>query len=331
MNVKSSLFKPEEEGVLKQLVQKHFPMQPLQEAKLLAGGLFNTTYLVSIGEQAPRKLVLRLGPVNRHLLLDFEQNLMPAEQYIDSICARRGIPASNMLVCDTSRDIIDRDYSFVEYIPSLPLSDERVPESDRPAIYRRIGEIAAQFHAVTGERFGRVSEILAGGGSESWFAFLTDEVRRNGRRAVEGGVLRTEDVAEMLRLFEQHRDLFSQVKTPRLVHADLWVGNVLVAEKQGGWQVAAVIDADRAVWGDPDFEFACQWMTGEDFFAGYRAVSGDDAFDAPGRVRKRRLYQLLFLLADAYILKNQYNDPEGFQNTRTQLFANLRELCGESA
>ena len=72
-------------------------------------------------------------------------------------------------------------------------------------------------------------------------------------------------------------------------------------------------------------------MTGEDFFAGYRAVSGDDAFDAPGRVRKRRLYQLLFLLADAYILKNQYNDPEGFQNTRTQLFANLRELCGESA
>ena len=219
MNVKSSLFKPEEEGVLKQLVQKHFPMQPLQEAKLLAGGLFNTTYLVSIGEQAPRKLVLRLGPVNRHLLLDFEQNLMPAEQYIDSICARRGIPASNMLVCDTSRDIIDRDYSFVEYIPSLPLSDERVPESDRPAIYRRIGEIAAQFHAVTGERFGRVSEILAGGGSESWFAFLTDEVRRNGRRAVEGGVLRTEDVAEMLRLFEQHRDLFSQVKTPRLVQA----------------------------------------------------------------------------------------------------------------
>lgn len=330
MNVNSSLFKPEEESVLQQLVQKHFPGQPLQEAKLLAGGLFNTTYLVVVGERSPRKLVLRLGPVNRHLLLDFERNLMPAEQCIYRICAQRGIPASNMLVCDTSRDIIDRDYSFVEYIPSLPLSDERVPACDRPAAYRRTGEIAAQFHAVTGERFGRVSEILAGGGSDSWFAFLTDEARRNGHKAVEGGVLGDEDVKDLLQLLERHRDLLSQVETPRLVHADLWVGNVLMAEKPGGWQVAAVIDVDRAVWGDPDFEFACDWMTGEDFFAGYRAVSGDDDLHAPERVRKRRLYQLLFLLADAYILKNQYNNPEGFQNTRTQLLTNLRELCGKS-
>lgn len=88
--------------------------------------------LLPLGGRSPRKLVLRLGPVNRHLLLDFERNLMPAEQCIYRICAQRGIPASNMLVCDTSRDIIDRDYSFVEYIPSLPLSDERCPHATGP-------------------------------------------------------------------------------------------------------------------------------------------------------------------------------------------------------
>ncbi len=40
----------------------------IRSSRLLSGGLFNTTYYVEYGPEH-RRAVLRLGPVNRHLLL----------------------------------------------------------------------------------------------------------------------------------------------------------------------------------------------------------------------------------------------------------------------
>lgn len=48
----------------------------VMSAKLLTGVLFNTTYLVETGNSG--KVVLRAGPVNRHLLMPFEHHLMEA-------------------------------------------------------------------------------------------------------------------------------------------------------------------------------------------------------------------------------------------------------------
>lgn len=49
----------------------------MRSARLLTGGMFNTTYLVET--EGYGKVVLRLGPVNRHLLMPFEHRLMEAE------------------------------------------------------------------------------------------------------------------------------------------------------------------------------------------------------------------------------------------------------------
>ena len=50
----------------------------MRSAQRMTGGLFNTTYLVETVKYG--LVVLRLGPVNRHLLMPFEHRLMEAEQ-----------------------------------------------------------------------------------------------------------------------------------------------------------------------------------------------------------------------------------------------------------
>lgn len=40
---------------------------------------------------------MRVSPVNRHLLVGYEENLMNAETYVYSICQQIGIPCSKVL------------------------------------------------------------------------------------------------------------------------------------------------------------------------------------------------------------------------------------------
>ena len=58
----------------------------MTSACLLSGGLFNTTYRL---ETVTKTAILRLGPVNRHLLLPYERNLMAAEGDILQLMKRK--------------------------------------------------------------------------------------------------------------------------------------------------------------------------------------------------------------------------------------------------
>ena len=57
------------------------------------------------------------------------------------------------------------------------------------------------------------------------------------------------------RIFRETAPYLDEIRIPRLVHTDLWFGNILVSTADGAPRLAAIIDADRALWGDPYFEF----------------------------------------------------------------------------
>ncbi|MBQ8639039.1 MAG: hypothetical protein IJ468_07715 [Lachnospiraceae bacterium] len=68
---------------LESLVSKALKTEILS-SHLLTGGLFNTTYFVDTVKYG--KTVLRIGPVNRHLLMPFEHRLMEAEEADREVC-----------------------------------------------------------------------------------------------------------------------------------------------------------------------------------------------------------------------------------------------------
>lgn len=133
VNYRSALFCEISLDKIREIFEKSLGENEILDAKLLDGGMFNTTYLVAYGEDH-KKAVLRLGPVNRHRIMGFEQNLMAAEAYVYSVCQCIGIPCSHVLTCDTTRRIADRDFMIVEYIPSIPMVNAGLTPEKRRAL-----------------------------------------------------------------------------------------------------------------------------------------------------------------------------------------------------
>lgn len=302
MNRASSIYREISLQELTHLMESHFGPQPGLQAHLLKGGLFNTTYLISL--TSPKsEVVVRLGPVNRHLLMPFERNLMAAEAHVYQLCEQHGVPTSKVLILDTSRTLIDRDFMVVERIPGAAISELPLEETEKRELFRQMGKAARGMHDITGKKFGRVSQILEGGGFDSWKDAMLGEIACWKQVAKPFNLYSDSEFARIDATFARHAHLFDDVDRPRLAHTDLWAGNALAVKRDGKYELAAIIDADRAMFGDINFDFV---RTGDAFIEGY-GVPLDMSESA---VIRRKLYLLLYHLLDGYVWIHQYNNPE---------------------
>lgn len=326
MNTASSLYRELTPEQLTAIVEAHFGAGRPYAARLLEGGLFNTTYRVSLREPE-REVVLRMGPVHCELLLPYEENLMRAEEYVYDLFHANGIPGSTVVACDTSRELIDRDYMIVDFIESVPLSSIEDPQITAD-LFRQTGEYAALLNQIEGPGFGRVSEILRGNISPSWPAYLTGELAQTLKALGRHGLLTSAQCRLISDAYTQNLDVLAGVTVPHLAHCDLWAGNVLTAcDENGHYEVKAIIDPDRAVFGDQEFDFASPWMITDDFVAGYSKYSPVDfaALESPEKQRKFSLYRLMFHLNDAYALQVEYNNAQSC----SERLAEALELASE--
>ena len=311
MNTQSSLYRELSESELRAIITSVFPGETLETYQLLSGGLFNTTYRVVTGQH---DAVLRMGPVHRELLLPYEQNLMAAEALTDRLCLENGIPASVVLHLDTSKTIIDRDFMVVDRINSIPLSDPSVPEEVKCDLLLECGKLVRHLHTVTSRQFGRLAKIVTGTGFSNWYDAMESEFRDVFSKAEEFQVF---DPALRDRVYAflcRRRDALDAITEPRLTHCDLWAGNILVQKVHDRYSVCAIIDGDRATFGDPALDLAPGWITTPEFLEGYGSIAAD-----PQAAERNQVYTLFFTLQDAYIWKIEYHREDIFQE-------NLRRL-----
>lgn len=321
MNFQSSLFQEVSDDVIKQIFCESLGEEQIWETKLLEGGMFNTTYLVSYGSES-QKAVLRLGPVNRQLLMGFEKNLMKAEVEVYSACKKTGIPCSEVLACDTSKQPVDRDFMIVAYIPSVVMAKAGLGEADKKYLYRQMGNYLHMLHQITGESFGFVSRLQEGRHFETWSDALIFEMEDiTGRlEALQG--LTAREVSVVREVFYSNRELLDEITVPHLLHTDLWEGNVLLDKES--LQIAAIIDGDRAVFGDPDFEFASSWMGNPALIEGYGTGMKDRMNGKRGE--RRKLYQIFYFLLEAYVGSGEYNNPGQYKENKEHLWNTVKSV-----
>lgn len=257
---------------------------------------------------------------------------MEAEESVYSLCGAQGIPTSEIMITDTSKTLLDRDFMFVRYIPGHPMSEMELDPQDRERIVRDIGAATARFHDISSPRFGRIVDVRHGGGFSRWSDALAHELREWEKVGIPASIFNQQEHREIRLLFEKAAPCLDEVKRPRLVHTDLWLGNILIRTDTARPEFAAIIDADRALWGDTDFEFSSiQWSYGEAaFWEGYgRPLAWDDA----SRIR-RSVYTLLNRLWNSYVYQAEYNEPENASqeaaDARRQM-AYLREVLSHGA
>lgn len=311
MNDQSILYRELTEPELTAIMTSVFPEEPVQSYRLLSGGLFNTTYRV---ETEKHDVVLRMGPVHRELLLPYEHHLMAAEALTDRLCLENGIPASTVLHLDTSKTIIHRDFMVVDRIESLPLSDPSIPEECKADLLRQCGKLVRKLHTVKGTQFGRLAKIVTGQGFDTWFDAMEAEFRDVFAKAEEHRIFSATLRDRVFAFLLQHKEALNTITEPRLAHCDLWAGNVLVQKADGRYSVCAIIDGDRAIFGDPALDIAPGWITTPEFLEGYGSTAAD-----PIATQRNRVYALFFTLQDAYIWKIQYNRDDIYEGNLKKL------------
>ena len=321
MNKDSKLFKELNNSELSILIDDYFGINTKFQADLITGGLFNTTYCIKL-LNTNEKFILRVGPVNTDLLLPFEVNLMKGEEHVYYLCEANNIPSTKILKCDVSKKLIPRDYMIIEYIDSKPFSELKLDKEAESFLYNEVGKYISKLHQITSKKFGRVYDVFNNNGFDSWSEFIFDEFQKVKSRLNEFNIFTEEELHSFESIIKENFNLLDEVKTPHLVHCDLWTGNILIKSYNSTPKVAAIIDIDRALFGDSDFDFANPWITNEDFLNGYGMTSDD----SPNKTTRKNIYRLMYHLIDAYVLKVEYNNPIASENEKLNAIKLLNDI-----
>lgn len=317
----SSLYRPLTEAELTETVSRLLGKGPCAY-RPLSGGLFNTTYRVDMADG--HTVVLRAGPVNRHLLMPFEHHLMEAESLVYARLAGQNVPTSRILALDTEKAFIDRDIMIVDYIPSVPMSTAVLSPEDTARIARSIGMQTAKMHTLCAPRFGHAADVEHGGGYARWSDCIYGEWQSWLTVAEPTGLFNTGELQSIDRLFRLAAPYLERITVPRLIHTDLWLGNLLIRTDGDRPEFGAIIDADRAIWGDPMYEFSSiRWTyDAPSFWTGYGRPLPQDEYS----LLRRAVYVLLNRLLNAYVYAAEYNDPASAECEREDAHRQMQWL-----
>jgi aminoglycoside phosphotransferase (APT) family kinase protein len=313
------------EPVLAGLVARHLGVDPGGlVVRRFGTGKFNTSYAV---EGGPAPLVLRVAPPDdRSRMLFYEHRMMRQEPALHALLrGRTDVPVPAVLAHDFGHAEIGRDWVLMERLPGTPLSDH--PGLTRAAfddILRRVGDCLRQAHALTGDRYGYVGEHRPMGPQPDWCsAFhvmwhtLLDDIERCGGYAAD-------EAAHMRRLLDRHRAVFDRPAPASLLHMDVWAENIL-ADVAG--RLTGLIDWDRALWGDPEIEFAVLdycGISGPPFWEGYESER-----DRSPEAEIRRAFYLLYEVQKYIVIRRvRGNDPVRADAYRRQCLRLAEGLAG---
>jgi Ser/Thr protein kinase RdoA (MazF antagonist) len=174
-------------------------------------------------------------------------------------------------------------------------------DADRLRVRHEIGRWSKRITEVPGELFGYPrsdGRTRSRVWSEAFLAMIADILEV----AAEMDRKLPRTGSEIAEVFGRHRARLDGVAEPRLIHYDLWDGNVFVREDADGWHLEGFIDGERAFYGDPIAELVSlisfipedEAAAVVDGFLG-RALTADEEL----RLAMYRSYLWLILLCEA--------------------------------
>lgn len=267
----------------------------------LSGGTYNAAYRLTLADG--RRLILKIAPTSPGLT--YEIDLLTTEATFYRLTADVAPVPSVVHAAPGSL--------LMTELPGTSWYSLRaeVAAADHRRLRAELGTIVARLHTVTGSSFGYPSRLP----HPTWrtaFTTMVDDVLAD---SVRYNVSLLHSVDFFASLIRRHGPLLDVVTTPRLVHFDLWDGNILL----DGTRLSGIVDGERAFWGDPLAEFVSLSLFKDldpDLLDAYRAAGGVAEFD-PVRLALYRTYLYLIMLVE--MTPRNDHDPDRAHFVTTHL------------
>ena len=232
-----------DENALQRALEQHLPGHTLRQVVELDAGLFNNAYRVDTDAAS---FVLKVAPHAAVPVFFVERHLMAREQHL----APR-LRAAHPLVPEYGDffDIADRPAFLQRLVPGRlwHAVESDLNAEENALLWRQLGDFARTLHTETGDRFGYPDPFVH---AAKWSRFIELNVEGLAEDCRRHDALHPE-VEDFLALFPRFGRRLDEVTTPRLLHGDLWPRNVLIDGEGPDIHIVAVVDGERAFWGDP--------------------------------------------------------------------------------
>jgi aminoglycoside phosphotransferase (APT) family kinase protein len=254
----------------------------------LGGGTYNTVEELRLTDGSG--YVLKVAPTAPGLR--YESRLLLGEAEFCRGAAEAGVPAPRVVA-------VDEAWLLMTLSPGAPW-DDSLTVAEQAELRGELGRQVARLHEVTGPGFGYPTGAF-GPLTPDWrtaFTAMFDGLLADAR---EHGARLPSPVEEVAAVARSVYDALDEVTVPRLVHYDLWPGNILVDRTEGRARIGGLIDGERMFWGDPLADFVSLALLGdirkdEAFLEGYRAAGGRALFDRSARLRLALYRAYLYLI-----------------------------------
>lgn len=216
-------------------------------------GHYNDSYYLDC---AGRKYALRIAPADSIPKLFYEIDMMHSEPKIHRLVrANTDIPVPEIIHYDFNREIIDRDYLIMTFLPGQPGALDEA----------QLGRYVRQLHQIQAEQYGYPERKAPTG--KAWPDIFAIYVELIFKDCLSCDVINEQECRDFLAVYEQYADVIEN--TPAcLLHLDLWTQNILTENSH----ITGILDFDRGLYGDPELEFAVLDTYGYStprFFQGY--------------------------------------------------------------
>jgi aminoglycoside phosphotransferase (APT) family kinase protein len=215
------------------------------------GGTINTTFRIDNGDEGP--LILRIAPSDAEVEagpswmtshgLQREQVTIGLLSSVDHLLPRT-------VGFDDSRQYIDRDWVLQTSVRGQQWQEARksLTAAEEQDLWRELGGVTRQIHAVTGEEFG---PPLTGLGCATWSDLVRWDVAGFSVDAHRYG-LEQEPFEQLQGLVDDAAPVLNEITEPRLVHSDLNERHIFIAPGTDGRpHITGLIDFEFARFADP--------------------------------------------------------------------------------
>lgn len=204
----------------------------------LTGGEFNVAYMIYT---KGGNFILKIGPHKGTITLTHEKGIMDVELWVyDQL--RKNTDIKIPQIIHSGYEVIGNHWFIMSELPGKLLCDANLNYEQMYHWQYEFGQALAQIHNIKNDKYGYMQVGLHNSWKDAYYDMIFTLIEDADK---QGNML--PELSQILRFIRKWEPALDDVKTPRLVHYDLFNNNVFI-DDNGNF--AGLIDTERSFFGD---------------------------------------------------------------------------------